>query len=187
MSEWFSTSFPQGFAFGTGGDRFDVAVPRPEGPENDEEVDHLLELVQRGPGAPDGPPGFVPRGNHIFIERKHGPGFRAMIANPANSNLVFSDEKGSLELTLKDGQKSLVAKNPKGEQLFSGPVTTPEQRAAMPAEVRERLEDLEGMQDVSFKTDEDFRGSESRVVRPAGRGVSFPLPTTRPALSPHTL
>ncbi len=77
---------------------------------------------------------------------------------------------------MKDGKKSLVAKDSKGEQLYTGPVTTPEERQALPAAVRVRLEKLEGMQDITFHTDGSFLEAETRTFRPAPRGISMPLP-----------
>ncbi len=139
-----------------------------------EEIDRVLSLIRRPAGAPGMPPGASsPR---IRIERSGGPGFRSVAVHPGNSNLVFSDDGGSLELTLKDGAKALVAKDPKGGQLFAGPVTTPEERAALPQGVRERLEKLEGMHDITFHTDGDFQGAETRVIRP--RGIAFPISPT---------
>jgi hypothetical protein len=85
---------------------------------------------------------------------------------------VFSDDDGALELVTKDGAKSLIVKNDKGEQIFSGPVTTPEERQAMPAPMRERLEKLEGMHDITFRTDGDFQGADTKIMRP--RGISLP-------------
>lgn len=137
-----------------------------------EETDQVLSLIERarearGPAGQQGPV-------RIQIDRPGGPGFRAMSINTANSNLVFSDDAGSLELTQKDGVKTLVAKDAKGAELFSGPVTTPEERKALPDAVRARLEKLESMHDVTFRTDGDFKGTEARIVRPLERSISFP-------------
>ena len=52
----------------------------------------------------------------------------------------------------------------------------------MPAEVRERLEKLEGMHDMTFHTDEDFKGAEMKVFRP--RGIGLPLPWQAPLPPP---
>lgn len=145
----------------------------PAGPRDEEEVDHLLRLIQRGPGAPDAGPGAVPPATRIFIDRGEGPGFRAMTVNPGNSNLVYSDDEGSLELTIKRGARSLVAKDAAGEIIFSGPVNTPEERTALPESLRRRLEQLEDMRDVSFETDEAFEGSEVKIIQPPARGVFF--------------
>jgi serine protease Do len=143
------------------GDKFELFTPDAERAD----VDRLLSMIQR---TPNGDP------VRSQIDRSAGPGFRAVTVHTGNSDLVFSDDEGSLELTIKDGAKTLVAKNAKGEQLFSGPATTPEERKAIPEGVRERLEKLEGMHNITFHTDGDFKGAESRVIRP--RGIGLPLP-----------
>jgi hypothetical protein len=53
----------------------------------------------------------------------------------------------------------------------------------MSAEVRARLEKLEGMHDVTFRTDGDFRGAELKVIRP--RGITFPLSDRTPPMRPR--
>jgi hypothetical protein len=66
-------------------------------------------------------------------------------------------------------------------------VNTPEERKALPAKVRERFEKLEGMQDITFRTDGNFKGAETKVVRPPARGISVPpapVPARRPAGTP---
>lgn len=163
---------PGGFVFGLAPGRFDTLPPTPEGGR--ENVDHLLRMIE--PRRGDNPV-------RMHIDRQGSPGFRATTINTENSNLVYSDDDGSLELTVSDGKKTLVAKNAKGEPLFSGPVTTGEERQALPAGVRERLEKLEGMRDVTFRTDGEFRGAETKVIRP--RGIRFDLPPAPP--QPGTL
>lgn len=175
-----------------------IFTPGPEGEREREHLDegereHLdrvLALIGRARGAPDAPPGAIPPPVRIQIDSGSGPGdhgggpgFRAMSINTGNSNIVFSDDAGALELTTAQGVKSLIAKNAKGEPVFSGPVTTPEERKLVPADVRARLEKLEGMHDVTFRTDGDFKGAESKVVRP--RGIVFPqtAPLRTPAAS----
>jgi len=59
------------------------------------------------------------------------------------AQIVFSDEKGELKLESVDGKKMLTAKDPKGNVLFNGPVDTKEERDKVPAEVRQRFENLE--------------------------------------------
>lgn len=135
------------------------------------QTDRMLSLVQARQGQP-----FTLR-----IDQG-GPvvGVRSMSIDRSNSSLVYNDEAGVLDLNVKDGVKTLVAKNAQGEPLFSGPVTTEEERKKLPEAVRLRLEKLEGMQDVTFRTDGDFQRTETKVVRPLGRGVSLPVPA-RPA------
>ena len=116
------------------GNRLEVLHPG-EGPDR-EHVERVLSLIDR---AHRGEP------VRMRIDREKGEGMRALSIRSENSNLVYSDDKGSLELMAKGGEKTLTAKNPKGETVFSGPVATPEQRKAMPADLRERLEKLESM------------------------------------------
>ncbi|HVS54361.1 MAG TPA: PDZ domain-containing protein [Opitutaceae bacterium] len=147
-------------------------------------VDHLLSLMSPDRAAPGGGPGLLSSGSRVIIDRNRGGGFHAVGVNPDNSNIVYTDDAGALDLTIKDGQQTLVAKNVKGEQIFSGPVTTPEERKALPPGVRERLEKLEGMRDVTFRTDADFQGAETRVVRPFGQGISVRHLPVSPAHAP---
>ncbi len=58
------------------------------------------------------------------------------------AEIVFSDEKGEMKIDSVDGKKQLTAKDPQGRLLFSGPVETEQDRAKMPADVRERFEKL---------------------------------------------
>jgi hypothetical protein len=70
---------------------------------------------------------------------------RVMIFRPKN-NIVYSDEEGTLRLTSDDDVRSLRVVDASGKLLFEGPVKTEEQRAALPAEIRARLEKLENME-----------------------------------------
>jgi hypothetical protein len=178
-------SRPFFYSFGPEDRRFELAVPGPDAPETREEMDRVLSLLRRAPGAPDAPDGAIPPPARIHIDHSGGPGVRAISVNTGNSNIAYSDDDGSLDLTMKDGVKTLVAKDPKGTQIFSGPVTTPEERKAMPLEVRERLERLEGMHNMTFHTDADFQGAETKIMRPLGRGIALPhYETPRPRPSP---
>lgn len=176
VSAHFEQWFPRGggpgnlvLAPGSAGDRSELAVVPPGQPR--EEVDRVLSLIQPAPGHEP---------IRVRIERKGGPGYRATSINTANSNLSYCDDDGSLELSAKDGKKTLVAKNSRGEQLFSGLVTTPEERSALPEAVRQRLEKLEGMHNITFHTDRDFFGAEARTLQPAARGIALPLPAGAP-------
>lgn len=56
------------------------------------------------------------------------------------AQIVYSDAKGEMKIDSIDGKKQLTAKDPQGRLLFSGPVETDQDRAKMPAELRERFE-----------------------------------------------
>jgi serine protease Do len=59
------------------------------------------------------------------------------------ATITFSDEQGELKMEKVDGKKMLTAKDPQGKVLFNGPIDTEEQRAKVPASVRQRFEKLE--------------------------------------------
>lgn len=138
-----------------------------------EEVDRMLSLMDGG-----GMPGL----RRFNFTGGEGPGDRtvSVTVNTGDSNMMFSDENGSLELKMADGKKTLVAKDTKGETVFSGPVNTPEERKGLPADVRERLEKIESMHEFSFKTDDDFVPAKVKVLKPTGTKIRLPqraLPT----------
>lgn len=158
--------------FGFSGDpegAFDIFLDRPGLPpaferENAKRVLSLLD--ENHPGE---------AGRRVHVARPLLPEFRAQTVTPGNSTMVFSDEKGSLEVTIKEGKKTLLAKNSKGEQVYSGPINTPEDHEKLPAEVRERLGQLEGMQNFSFEAGDDLEG-DVKVLRRPGRKISLPRP-----------
>lgn len=148
------------------------------GPDR-EEMDRVLRLMDHGgPGQPL-PPDFNPP-----MPPNGGPEMHTVTVNTSNSTMAYNDEQGSLDLTIKDGKKTLVATNAKGEQVFSGPVNTPEERAKMPAEVRARLDRVENMQGYSFKTDGEFQPGETKDARPAPHGIGLPVPPPPPGGKP---
>jgi serine protease Do len=147
------------FATGPG---MPVAATMPP-PVTRQEADRLLSLMPHGPG----PDPMV----QMQIENRGAPGLSAVSVNPANSRIAYNDESGTLELTIKDGQKTVIAKDPKGTVTFSGPATTPEERKAMPPTVRENLEKLEGMPNTTFRTNERFRGTDTKVAMPPRRSI----------------
>lgn len=126
-----------------------VAIMRRQHGDSPEEMDRVLALLD--PEAGDRALPDLPAGGD--------EGISTLRVNPGNSNMVYSDDKGSLELTIKDGKKTLLAKNAKGDTLFSGPIDTPEQRKGLKPEIRERLEKIEGMDGFSFRTDDDFHAN----------------------------
>jgi hypothetical protein len=64
----------------------------------------------------------------------------AVTYHTGEAKLLLKDDTGEIELSTKDGQRQLVAKNPEGETIFQGPVDTEEQRAALPEELRRKVE-----------------------------------------------
>lgn len=65
-------------------------------------------------------------------------------ATGTSSSSMAADQDGTVSLEEKDGKKHATIKDPAGKVVFEGEVTTPEQRAALPEEVRRRLKLVEG-------------------------------------------
>jgi serine protease Do len=135
--------------------------------EDTDRVLNLLQGAQRGTRPANGP-GSQPQ------PFREVTGFRATNISTSNSNMTFTDDQGSLDLTIKEGKKTLVAKNPKGEQIYSGPVNTPEERNGLPREVRDRLNKIEGMQGFTFHTDDQFVPA-TRSLQAAPQTIAFPF------------
>ena len=100
------------FAFGSGDGAFEWAARRPDGLERGE-WDRVLSLLERTHGAPDGGPGTIPPAARIRIDHSAGPGLRAMSINTGNSNMVFSDDEGSLSSQSRTARKHSSRRTPK--------------------------------------------------------------------------
>ena len=59
------------------------------------------------------------------------------------ATITFSDDQGELKMESVEGRKMLTAKDAQGKVLFNGPIDTEEERAKIPANVRQRFEKLE--------------------------------------------
>jgi hypothetical protein len=57
-------------------------------------------------------------------------------------HMIFKDGEHSLEVTRKDGQRHLVAKDADDQVIFDGPVETEEQRQAVPENIAGKLQQL---------------------------------------------
>src|SRR5689334_19651054 len=63
--------------------------------------------------------------------------------NAGTTKTEYRDPSGSVELITVDGQKSAVAKDAAGTELFSGPFGSEAERSAAPVSVRTRIESVE--------------------------------------------
>jgi hypothetical protein len=133
-----------------------------------EDMDKVLSLMNGpapwppAPGAPPAPePPSPPKMSEVSVDM-------------ANSNIVYTDNKGSLTLTIKDGSRTLVAVDAHGKQLFSGPINSPEDFKELPPEVRDWLKGLHGLREFRFTMGRDFQEGPPRVAQPENQ--SLPLP-----------
>lgn len=86
-----------------------------------------------------------PVGSGGSSSHSHSSEMRVARFGGNDARMVFDDGTGRLEVSFKDGKKQLTARNPKGDVVFSGPVETAEERKALPAEVRARMEKMEAL------------------------------------------
>ena len=63
--------------------------------------------------------------------------------NTADMKMFMKDDSGEIEVSSRDGKRTLVAKNAQGVVTFEGPIDTDEQRKALPEEVRRKMESIQ--------------------------------------------
>lgn len=84
-----------------------------------------------------------------------GAGMPKQMNFQSASTIRLLDEKGSVELKSKDGGKEVRVLDKEGNESWSGPWDTEQDKAAAPAEVRSRIERL--------NIDMDFKGNGLRL------------------------
>lgn len=60
----------------------------------------------------------------------------------AQAQIRITDPAGTLEIVSQNGQRTMTATDPAGTVVFTGPVNTPEERAAVPEEWRKKLQSV---------------------------------------------
>lgn len=102
-------------------------------------------------------------GGNIRVTRTSANGLQTTKIDVGKAQIVFSDDKGELRIENVDGKKVLTAKDPQGRLLFSGPVETKEELDKVPADVRQRYENLQqkDLPSVISSQDEDDNAHET--------------------------
>jgi len=87
------------------------------------------------------------------ILRELQPGAKTQVRNEwhdgntrwdaSRARVRLKDQEGEVELGVKDGHRTLTARNTNGDTIFSGAVDTPEQRDAVPEPFKGKLRSLE--------------------------------------------
>ncbi|MBV9656820.1 MAG: PDZ domain-containing protein [Verrucomicrobia bacterium] len=73
---------------------------------------------------------------------RHGDRGRSTTIDGENSRMIISDESGTVELTYQDGKPVVTVRRANGEEVFSGPVVTEEDRKKLPPEALAKLDQL---------------------------------------------
>ena len=103
-----------------------------------------------------------------------------------DARILLRDASGRVEIRSTRGKRVLTLREAEGKKTFEGPIATPEQRKAIPADVLPKVEALERKQNITFPKTPDnrdndhevgndwiaMRGSVPAVPPPARRGVS---------------
>lgn len=79
----------------------------------------------------------------ITVNQTRDGGMSTTKIDIGKAQIVYSDDKGELRVEKIGGKKVLTAKDPKGLLQFSGPVETKEDLDKVPADVRQRYENLQ--------------------------------------------
>lgn len=75
--------------------------------------------------------------------KKNIPGGQSFnLATRSSSSFSFSDDQGTVEMTMVDDERKVKVTDLDGKVLFDGPYSTEEQKNAVPAELRERIDAL---------------------------------------------
>lgn len=99
----------------------------------------------------------------VHVLRRAG-GMGSTILDLAAGSFVFSDEDGSVEVNATGDKRELTVKDPAGKVTFQGPISTLEEQAKLPAEVRVRIDAIGG---AELGTDAGEIKVETRVFEPA--------------------
>ncbi len=91
----------------------------------------------------------------IKISHSDAAGLKTTKIDIAKAQIVFADDKGELRMENVDGKKMLTAKDPQGRLLFSGPIDMKEDLDKVPADVRQRYENLQQRDLPSVVSTED--------------------------------
>jgi serine protease Do len=100
------------------------------------------------------------------------------------ATITFSDDQGELKMESIDGRKMLTAKDAQGKVLFNGPIDTEEQRAKLPANVRQRFDKLE-RQELPEVPAAPEPPEAPRAPEPEESACLQNLPAERAALAPN--
>lgn len=97
----------------------------------------------------DFPPGPGPR--DLLHESRPGGAPQVSISqdgatttwNTAQARVMMKDDNGQVEISSENGARVLTAKDKDGKVTFTGPIDTPEQRQAIPEELRKKVERMQ--------------------------------------------
>ena len=66
-----------------------------------------------------------------------------MVYDTANARVMLTDDAGKIVIAVKDGHRTLLATDTRGDTVFEGPIETPEQLTSVPEDIRKKIEWIE--------------------------------------------
>jgi hypothetical protein len=112
---------------------------------------HFEEMRHRQGGGPeDGGPRAEVTPEEMLREAQPGGGSQVQVVSQsgittidgAKSRLRLKDKDGEIEVVGENGSRTLTARDPQGNVVFTGPVDTEEQRKAVPENFRAKLDEI---------------------------------------------
>ena len=71
------------------------------------------------------------------------PNVKSFSFSSQQNHIIIADDEGTIEFTLKDGEKYLKATDADGNTVFDGRVDTDQQRKKLPKNIREKLQKID--------------------------------------------
>jgi serine protease Do len=109
----------------------------------------------------------------VHVLRRGNQG--STILNLNEGNFVFSDDEGSVEVNAANGKRQLTVKDPSGKVTYQGSIASDEERKQLPPQVRERLNEIEGI-DIDVRVGEDFKQEGAAIEKPNKAKISTKIP-----------
>jgi len=66
-----------------------------------------------------------------------------VVYDTTNAKVLFTDASGKIEISTKDGHRTLLATSLQGETVFTGAIDTAEQVSSVPEDIRKKVAWLE--------------------------------------------
>ena len=81
--------------------------------------------------------------NPIHGSQTAPPNVQSFSFSSQQNHIIIADDEGTIEFTVKDGNKHLKATDAEGNTVFDGPVDTDQQRKKLPKNIREKLQKID--------------------------------------------
>ena len=146
------------------------AVPAPHLSPGGPHLDHDIRIFRPGPAEFDRTSRAIAK--YSFDESADeihevvdGVAGRRTIIKMKNRKVVMKDGEGVLTLLNTDGKRHLIAKDKEGNEIFNGPIDSPEEKMSLPPELRDRVEELESTEELHFDFERTIQPGKIEFIR----------------------